>query len=82
MRRICEIKLHSQLKPTITFNDVFSKCKVNADDKKKRQRARNVIIKFFEHIKAQNFISDFQVKKEGREFSKISFSFDSQNEGQ
>ena len=82
MRRICEIKLHSQLKPTITFNDVFSKCKVNADDKKKRQRARNVIIKFFEHLKTQNFISDFQVKKEGRQFSKITFKFDPQNEEQ
>lgn len=75
MRRICEIKLHSQLKPTITFDDVFSKCKVNANDKKKKFDARNVIIKFFEHLKSQNFISDFEVKKEGREFSKISFSF-------
>ena len=74
MRRICEIKLHSQLKPTITFNDVFSKCKVNSSDKSARQDARNVIIKFFEHLKAQNFITDFQVKKDGREFSKITFN--------
>ena len=78
MRRVCEIKLHSkQLKPTITFDDVFSKCKVDSSDKKKFD-ARNIIIKFFEHLKAQNFISDFHVKKEGKSFSKISFSFDLQ----
>ena len=78
MRRICEIKLHKQLTPTITFDDVFSKCKVDSSDKKKRQDARNVIIKFLEHLKVQNFISDFHVKKEGKAFSKISFSFDNQ----
>ena len=82
MRRICEIKLHSkQLKPTITFDDIFSKCKVEgANIRKKHQDARNVIFKFFEHLKAQNFISDFQVKKEGGKFSKITFTFDPQKE--
>ena len=79
IRRICEIKLHpKQMKPTITFDDIFSKCKVDSSDKKKRQRARNVIFKFFEHLKAQNFISDFHVKKDGREYRGISFIFDPQ----
>ena len=78
MRRICEIKLHKQLTPTITFDDVFSKCKVDSSDKKKKFDARNVITRFFEYLKVQNFISDFQVKKEGQAFSKISFSFGSQ----
>ena len=79
IRRICEIKLHpKQMKPTITFDDIFSKCKVDSSDKKKRQRARNVIFKFFEHLKSQNFISDFHVKKDGREYRGISFIFDPQ----
>ena len=82
MRRICEIKLHKQLTPTITFDDVLSKCRVDSSNKKKRQDARNVIIKFLEHLKAQNFISDFHVKKEGGKFSKITFSFDPQKEEQ
>ena len=78
MRRICEIKLHSkQLTPTITFDDVFQKCKLNSADKKKRQRARDVIIKLFEHLKSQNFISDFDIKKDGGKFTKISFTFES-----
>ena len=76
MRRICEIKLHpKQLKPTITFDDIFSKCKLQNAGKKKKFDARNVIIKFFEHLKAQNFITDFEVKKERGKFSKIAVSF-------
>ena len=79
MRRICEIKLHSkQLKPIITFDDVFSKCKLQNTDKKKKFDARNAIVKFFEHLKAQNFITDFEFKKEGRELNKFSFTFDPQ----
>jgi len=78
IRRICEIKLHKQLTPTITFDDVFSKCKVNADNQKKRQRARDVIIQFFEHLKSKNFISDFNLKKDGKKFTAISFKFDPQ----
>ncbi|MBQ9486519.1 MAG: hypothetical protein IJU91_01785, partial [Selenomonadaceae bacterium] len=61
----------------ITFDDVFSKCKVNGTNiRKKHQDARNVIIKFLEHLKTQNFISDFDVKKERGKFSKITFKFE------
>ena len=78
MRRISEIKLHSQLTPAITFDDVFKKCKVNSSNKSARQDARNVIIKFFDHLKDHNFIKDFDVKKNGGKFSKIAVSFDLQ----
>lgn len=74
-RRICEIKLHKNLTPTITFDDVFKKCKLKSADKNKQLDARNTIIKFFEHLKAQKFITDFQVKKHGNSIHRIEFSF-------
>ena len=80
IRCICEIKLHKNLAHTITFDDVFSKCNLQNADKKKKFDARNVIIKFFEHLKSQKFIKDFQVKKEGGKFSKIAFTFDLQDQ--
>lgn len=80
MRRICEIKLHKQLAPTITFDDVFSKCKVNNSDKSKRQDARNVIIKLFKYLKTQNFITDCEVRKSGKKFTGVTFKFDFQEQ--
>ncbi len=74
-RRICEIKIHKNLTPTITFDDVFKKCKLKSADKHKQLDARNTIIKFFEHLKAQKFITDFQVKKHGNSIHRIEFSF-------
>ncbi len=75
MRRICEIKLHQNLTPTITFDDIFMRCRLVNANKFKRQDARNAILNFFEHLKAQNFISDFEVKKRGNVRYGVTFSF-------
>ena len=76
MRRICEIKLHSkQLKPTITFEDVFTKCRLGNANKFKREDARNSILKFFEHLKEQNFITNFEVVKRGNSIYAITFEW-------
>ena len=75
MRRVCEIKLHKNMTPTITFDDVFSKCKVDSSDKFKREDARNAVIKFLEHLKGQKFITDFEVKKRENVKYGMTFSF-------
>ena len=75
MRRICEIKLHKNLTPTITFNDVFSKCRLGKVSHDQQYNARNVIIKFLEHLKGQKFITDFEVKKRGNTIYGVTFTF-------
>ena len=72
MRRICEIKLHKQLKPTITFEDVFTKCRVdNTTNREIIRRYREYILRFFEHLKEQNFITNFEVVKRGNSINQI-----------
>lgn len=75
MRRICEIKLHKNLAPTITFHDVFSKCRLGKVSHDQQYNARNVIIKFLEHLKVQKFITDFEVKKRGNTIYGVTFVF-------
>ena len=77
MRRICEIKLHKQLTPTITFDDVFTKCRIINSHREIKADARNAIIKLFQHLKEQNFIKDFElVYNRSNKFVSIKFSFD------
>ena len=75
MRRICEIKLHKNMTPTITFDDVFKRCRLSNANKFKREDARNAILKFLEHLKGQNFITDFEVKKRGNAIYGVTFTF-------
>ena len=75
MRRICEIKLHKNLTPTITFHDVFSKCRLGKVSRDQEHNARKVILKFLEHLKGQKVITDFQVKKRGNAIYGVTFSF-------
>ncbi len=77
MRRICEIKLHKQLTPTITFDDVFSKCRISHTSREVKRDVRNAIIKLCDYLKAQNFIADFQVVQQRQKFIAIKFSFNS-----
>ena len=75
MRRVLEIKLH-KLTPTLTFNDIFTKCRIdeNAHNEIKR-RAREYIIQFFEHLKNKNVIKDFDVTKKHLAFYSVKFSY-------
>lgn len=72
MRRICEIKLHSkQLKPTITFDDVFSKCKVNADDKKSVNAPETSSLNFLIISKLRTLSPIFRLKKTAKSSPKF-----------
>ena len=44
--RICEIKLH-KMTPTLTFDDIFRKCRIEEAPKITKQRARSTLLKFF-----------------------------------
>lgn len=75
IRRICEIKLHKQLAHTITFDDVFAKCRIDDDSPRQvKADARNAVLKLFEHLKNQGFIKDFQLVQERGKFVSIKFS--------
>lgn len=74
MRRICEIKLHKNLTPTITFDDVFSRCRISNCPRNVKMDARNAIVKLCEHLKSQNFISDFEPVQQRGKFVSVKFS--------
>ena len=73
LRRIVEVKKHRQLTPTITFDDLFSKCRLENSDKGKKRDARNAVIDFLEHLKNEKFIKDFEPVKHGNSFYSVSF---------
>lgn len=77
MRRICEIKAHRQLEHTITFDDVFTKCRMENSPRKVKMDARNAIVKLFEHLKENIFITDFQLVKNPQTQKIVSVKFSS-----
>ena len=91
IRRICEVKLHKQLAPTLRFDTIFKNCRMENVDRKTRANARNIIFRFFEHLKQQGFINSYAVNKNkmGNAYHSISFTYtsptketDSQNSAQ
>ena len=64
MRRIAEIKLH-HMTPTLTFNDIFTHARISDANKHVKLDARNVVEKFFEHLKEQGFVKSFEIVKKG-----------------
>ena len=72
--RICEIKLH-KMTPTLTFDDIFKKCRIEEAPKITKQRARSTLLKFFQHLQNVSFISSFAFLKEHTKFKKICFSY-------
>ncbi len=76
IRRICEIKLHKQLAHTITFDDVFAKCRVADDDsREQKRRRRRYVLDFVEHLQNQGFIKSFEVISKGGAIHGFSFDF-------
>ena len=75
IHRVMEIKAHEkQMTPTITFADVFQKCRLENIDNKTKQRVRKFIEAFFEHLIKNKVINSFQLKKQKTEFYSISFT--------
>ncbi|MBR0288658.1 MAG: hypothetical protein IJQ82_06745, partial [Selenomonadaceae bacterium] len=75
MHRIVEVKAHSQLPHTITFDDLFFKCRLENATRKKKLDARNTVTTFLEHLKSEKFIKSFELVKHGISFYSIKFNF-------
>lgn len=73
MLRVQEIKLHRQLTPTITFDDVFRKLRIENSSTKTKMDVRNTMLEFFDHLKNENIVKDFEVVKHGNTFYSIKF---------
>ena len=74
MQRIQEIKLH-RLNPTITFEDLFKKCRIEKADNKIKQRARDTMIDFITHLKSKSEIINFEVTKNRNSFYSVKFTY-------
>lgn len=75
MRRISEIKLHKQLKPILTFDTIFKKCRIGEANRDTKMNARNTVVKFFEHLQAKGFIKSFEQTKHENTFHSINFVY-------
>lgn len=75
MRRVVEIKSHKRLSPILTFDDIFKKCRIDNAHREIKSRAREVIVKFFEHLQAKGFIKSFELTKEANAFYSIRFIY-------
>lgn len=79
LHRVAEIKAH-KMTPTITFEDLFQKCRIDQASYKTQKDARESVVELFEHLKDENFIDSFTVKKRnsGKGFYGISFTYKKQ----
>ncbi len=71
MRRVMEIKLHKQLSPTLTFEDIFKKCRI--DGAKQKRNARDYIKIFLEHLVSKQVIKTFEFTKKGNAIHAVKF---------
>lgn len=75
IRRVVEIKAHKQLKPILTFDDIFEKCRIKNSSRDTQMNARNTIFKLFKHLQIMNFVKSFELTKEINSFYSIKFVY-------
>ena len=72
--RVLEIIGHN-LRPTITFDDVFQKCGLADGTKRQKQEARRTIETVLNHLKAEKIIDNFTFEREGGKFRAIKIQY-------
>ena len=77
IRRVCEIKLHKQLTPTLTFDDIYQKCGIENASRQTKANARNIIVELMQHLADKHFIDSFSVIKnsKGNKIHSVTFTF-------
>lgn len=76
VRRVVECIEHSkQMKPILTLDDIFSKCRIKDSTKRTKQHARECLEKLFAHLQAEKFIKSYEWTKKGNAFYSIKFTF-------
>lgn len=78
LHRVQEIKLH-KMTATITFDDVFEKCRLTETDNKKKLRLRKIILELMDHLKNNGAILNYEVQKRGNKFQSIAFNYKSKS---
>lgn len=78
MQRTEEIIAHN-LSPTITFDDVFEKCRIEASHNEQKRRVRKVIIELMEQLKSKGEILSFKLNKVHNKFSSLTFTYNSKS---
>lgn len=73
MCRVQEIKDHKQLKPILTFDDIFTKCRILHSSNDTKMNARNTVEEFFKHLQTCSFIKDFELTKFRQKFHSVTF---------
>ena len=66
IRRIIEIKLHSQLTSAITFDDLFNHCELANANRWQKQDVRKIAVGVLENLKSADFIQNFELTKKRR----------------
>lgn len=74
IRRVNEIKAH-KLEPTITFADVFEKCRLDKPTRWQRQDVRKTIVAVLVHLKAQGVIREFELEKISGTYRAVKFTY-------
>ena len=74
LHRVQEIKLH-KMTATITFDDVFEKCRLLEASRKKKMDLRKVIIDLMEHLKNHNELINYKIQKQHNKFHAITFNY-------
>ena len=74
MRRVQEIKLH-KLHSTLTFADIFKKCRIENASNVVKLRAREYVKKFFEHLQGKQIIKTFEITKKHNTFYSVKFTY-------
>ena len=75
IRRVLEIKLHSQLTPAITFDDILSHCELPNANRWQKQDVRKIAIGVLENLKSADFIQNFELTKKDNSFYAFSIKF-------
>ena len=75
IRRIYEVKLHKQLTPTITFDDIFSHCELQNANRWQKQDVRKIAIDVLENLKNAAIIQHFELTKKENSYYAFSVKF-------
>lgn len=75
LRRVHEIKLHKQLAPTLTFDDIFEKACIADEDRHVKLDARNAVKAVFDHLKKKEVVKTFECVKKGVAIHAVTFTF-------
>lgn len=76
LRRVVECIKHSrQMKPILTLDDIFAKCRIKNASRKAKLDARECLDKLFAHLQEKGFIKSYEWTKKGNKFYSIKFTF-------